>query len=167
MQGSINFIFHLFGFGLLITALIGGLMLEMQFRSEREIKQKIFITSIIKKFGILSPFVSLLMLATGIGNMYNMYGHSFHFEVIPAWLTAKIIFFAVLLVNGAVLGPLLSRKRTKFLKTIEENIFTEKIGSTLKIFNRNVSFFYAVQILLVIIILFLSVFGTGKHPGAF
>ncbi len=99
--------------------------------------------------------------------MFNMYGHSFHFEAMPAWLTAKIIFFAVLLVNGAVLGPVLSRKRSAFLKTIEENIFSEKIGSTLKTFNKNISFFYAVQMLLVIIILFLSVFGTGKHPGAF
>ena len=167
MQGSINFIFHLFGFGLLITTLIGGLMLEFQFRKEREIKQKLFVISLAKRFGLLSPFVSLLMLATGIGNMFNMYGHSFHFEAMPAWLTAKIIFFAVLLVNGAVLGPVLSRKRSAFLKTIEENIFSEKIGSTLKTFNKNISFFYAVQMLLVIIILFLSVFGTGKHPGAF
>ena len=126
MQGSINFIFHLFGFGLLITALIGGLMLEMQFRSEREIKQKIFITSIIKKFGILSPFVSLLMLATGIGNMYNMYGHSFHFEAIPAWLTAKIIFFAVLLVNGAVLGSSAQQKTDKVLKNHRRKYFYGK-----------------------------------------
>ncbi len=107
------------------------------------------------------------MLATGMGNMYNMYGHSFHFAAMPAWLAAKIIFFAILLINGAVLGPILSRKRTVFLKTIEENIFSEKIGPTLNTFNKNISFFYAVQILLVIIILFLSVFGTGKHPGAF
>ena len=167
MQGSINFIFHLFGFGLLITTLIGGFMLEFQYRKEREIKQKLFVLSLAKKFGLLSPFVSLFMLATGMGNMYNMYGSSFHFAVMPAWLTAKIIFFAMLLVNGAVLGPILSRKRTAFLKTIEENIFSEKIGSTLKSFNKNISFFYAVQILLVIIILVLSVIGTGKHPGAF
>jgi hypothetical protein len=164
MYESIAFILHLFGFGLLTTALIGGLLLEFRFRGEQEITQKIFILSLEKRFWLLFPFVCLLMLATGTGIMYNSFGPSF--TAVPGWLSAKIIFFAILLVNGAFLGPLLIRKRTKFLHTVEEGIFSEKIGPTIKTFNRNILSYYAVQILLLLIILFLSVFGTGKHPGA-
>jgi putative copper export protein len=165
MHGSINFLFHLIAFGILFTALLGGWMVERRIRSEKEWIQKLFIGKISRRFGMLSPIASVIMLLTGIVNIFNIYGGSVSLWYTEGWLIAKIILFAFLLVNGALFGPILIRRRTKLLQNISEKTAPEDAEATLRIMNKSISTFYLVQFLLLMIILYLSIAGTGKHQG--
>ena len=165
MRGSINFVFHLIGFGLVFTALLGGWIIERRIRAESNLDQKLFIGKISRRFGLLSTIASIVLLLTGIGNLFNLYNGDINLWHIEGWLIAKIILFAFLLFNGAIFGPILVRRRTKLIQSITEKTGTEDAESTVKILSKSISTFYLVQFLLLIIILFLSVVGGGKHPG--
>jgi uncharacterized membrane protein len=165
MNGSINFLFHLIGFGLLFTALWGGWLLERRIRAEKDWAQKLFLGKISRRFGLLSPIASIIMLVTGIVNIFNMHNGNIDFWYTDGWLIAKIILFAFLLVNGAIFGPILVRRRTKLIQEISKKTALENAEATIKIMNKSISTFYLVQFLLLMIILYLSVAGGGKHPG--
>ena len=105
MNGSINFLFHLIGFGFIFTALLGGWILERRIRAEKEWSQKLYLGKTSRRFGLLSPIASIIMLLTGIVNIFNMYNGNIHLWYTEGWLIAKIILFAFLLINGAVFGP--------------------------------------------------------------
>ncbi|MGD0591309.1 MAG: hypothetical protein ABSA44_11000 [Bacteroidota bacterium] len=165
MNGSINFLFHLIGFGLLFTALWGGWILEQRIRAEKNWDQKLFLGKINRRFGLLSSIASIIMLLTGIVNIFNLHHGNINLWYIEGWLIAKIILFAFLLVNGAIFGPILIRRRTKLMQGISEKTAPEDAEATIKIMNKSISTFYLVQFLLLMIILYLSVAGGGKHPG--
>jgi hypothetical protein len=165
MKGSINFLFHIIGFGLLFTALAGGWILERRIRAEKDLNLKLLITKINRRFGLLSIIASVVLLFTGIVNIINRYGDQVDLWNTSGWLIAKIILFAFLLVNGAVFGPILLRRRTKFILAISGKSEGEDTEIDFKILNKSISTFYLVQFLLLIIILYLSIIGGGKHPG--
>jgi putative copper export protein len=165
MNGSINFFFHLIGFGMVFTALLGGWILERRIRAEKDWNQKLFVGKISRRFGMLSPIASFIMLFTGIVNIFNLYNGNINLWYTEGWLIAKIILFAFFLINGAVFGPILIRRRTKLMQSILEKTAPEDAESNVKIMNKSNSTFYLVQFLLLIIILYLSVIGGGKHPG--
>jgi putative copper export protein len=165
MRGSINFLFHLIGFGLIFTALLGGWIIERRIRTEKDWNQKLYIGKISRRFGLLSPIASVVMLLTGIVNIFNLYNGNINLWYTEGWLIAKIILFAFLLINGAVFGPILIRRRTKLVQGIAEKATSEDAESTIIILSKSISTFYLVQFLLLIIILYLSVAGGGKHPG--
>ncbi len=165
MAGSINFLFHLIGVGLLFTALVGGWMLERRIRVEKESSLKLFIIKINRRFGFLSIFSSILLLLTGIINILNRFGEQSNLWNTSGWLVAKIILFAFLLVNGAVFGPILVRRRTKLLQNKQEKSESEETENNFKFLSKSISTFYLVQFLLLLIILFLSVVGGGRHQG--
>jgi uncharacterized membrane protein len=165
MNGSVNFIFHLIGFGFIFTSLLGGWILERRLKAEKEWNQKLFVGKISRRFGLLSPIASIIMLLTGIVNIFNLYNGNIHLWYTEGWLIAKIILFAFLLINGAVFGPILVRRRTKLMQGISEKTAPEDAAATIKILNKSISTFYLVQFLLLMIILYLSVAGGGKHPG--
>jgi uncharacterized membrane protein len=163
---SINFLFHLVGFGLIFTSLLGGWMVERRFRSEQDWNQKLFIGKISRRFGILSPIASLIMLLTGIINIFNLYNGNISLWYSEGWLIAKIILFAFLLINGAIFGPILIRRRTKLVQSIAEKNPSKDAETHYNILSKSITTFYLVQFLLLIIILCLSIAGGGKHPGA-
>jgi uncharacterized membrane protein len=165
MRGSINFLFHLIGFGLVFTALLGGWIIERRIRAEKDWNQKLYIGKISRRFGLLSPIASVVMLLTGIVNIFNLYNGNINLWYTEGWLIAKIILFAFLLINGAVFGPILIRRRTKLMQGITEKTAHEDAENTIKILCKSITTFYLVQFLLLIIILILSVAGGGKHPG--
>jgi len=167
MNGSINFLFHLIGFGFIFAALLGGWILERRMKAEKEWNQKLFVGKINRRFSLLSPIASIIMLFTGIVNIFNMYHGNITLWYTEGWLIAKIILFAFLLMNGAVFGPILIRRRTKLMQRILEKKELENAEATIKIMNKSISTFYLVQFLLLMIILYLSVAGGGKHPGIF
>jgi NADH:ubiquinone oxidoreductase subunit 6 (subunit J) len=105
------------------------------------------------------------MLLTGIVNIFNLYNGNITLWYTEGWLIAKIILFAFLLINGAVFGPILIRRRTKLMQGIAEKTTIEDAENTFKILSKSITTFYLVQFLLLIIILCLSVAGGGKHPG--
>jgi hypothetical protein len=165
MRMSINFLFHLIGFGLIFTSLLGGWIVERRIRSEQDWSQKLFIGKIGRRFGVLSPIASLVMLLTGIINIFNLYNGNINLWYSEGWLIAKIILFAFLLINGAIFGPILIRRRTKLILGIVEKNPPIDAESNYNVLSKSITTFYLVQFLLLIIILFLSVAGGGKHPG--
>jgi len=165
MNSSINFIFHILGFGLVFTALLGGWILERRIRAENDWNQKLYIGKISRRFGLLSPIASVVMLLTGIVNIFNLYSGNISLWYTEGWLIAKIILFAFLLVNGAVFGPILIRRRTKLLQGLAAKSASENAEITVKVLSKSITTFYLVQFLLLIIIVCLSVAGGGKHPG--
>jgi putative copper export protein len=162
MRGSINFIFHLIGFGLIFTALLGGWILERRIRTELDWNLKLYVGKIGRRFGLLSSIASIVMLLTGIINIFNLYNGNITLWYTEGWLIAKIILFAFLLINGAIFGPILIRRRTKLIQGIIENTAIEDAGINIKIISKNITTFYLVQFLLLFIILCLSVAGSGK-----
>jgi hypothetical protein len=105
------------------------------------------------------------MLLTGIVNIFNLYNGNINLWYTESWLIAKIILFAFLLINGAIFGPILARRRTKLLQAIVGKTGPEDAESTFVVLSKSMTTFYLVQFLLLIIILCLSVAGGGKHPG--
>jgi hypothetical protein len=165
MTVSFAFIFHLLGFGLITTSLVAGWILERRIRKTGDWNQKLLLLSASRTIGMLSPIASLIMLLTGIANIVNVFGTSFSVVYSVGWLAAKIILFAFMLVNGAVFGPILSRKRTKLIRSIASQSAPADAEAAVTIYGKNLSTFYFVQTLLLLVILFLSVWGTGKHTG--
>ncbi len=167
MRVSISFFFHLLGFGLVVTTLVAGLVLERKFRSEQDLRLKLYVGGLARTMGLLSPFAVLLLLITGIGNIVNRYAGTSVSWYQEGWLVAKIIFFVILLLNGMLYGPRISRNRTKLLKSLQEDSAPVGAEKGLVSLNHQMTLFYLVQGLLLLIIVYLSLLGTGKHPGAF
>jgi len=158
MRFSINFLFHLVGFGMVFTALLGGWIIERRIRTEKDWNQKLYVGRIGRRFGLLSPIASVVMLLTGIVNIFNLYNGNINLWYTEGWLIAKIILFAFLLINGAIFGPILIRRRTKITQGIAEKTAIEDAENTFKILSKSITTFYLVQFLLLIIILCLSVY---------
>jgi hypothetical protein len=167
MSGSFNFLFHLLGFGIIATTLLGGWLIERRLRREPEAPAKLALLRLNRYVGLLSPLASVLMLVTGTVNIINLYPANPNLWYGQAWLMAKVILFAFLLVNGAIFGPVISRRRSKLIRAAIENTAPAGADKTIHIYNKNITTFFLVQSLLLLVILYLSVFGGGKHPGVF
>jgi uncharacterized membrane protein SirB2 len=167
MSVSTSFFFHLLGFGLAVTTLVASYVLERKFRSEQDLNLKLYVGGLARTMGLLSPFAVLLLLITGIGNIFNRYAGTSTSWYQEGWLVAKIIFFVILTLNGMIYGPKISRSRTKLLKSLQENSAPAGAEKTLASLNHQLILFYLVQSVLLLIIVYLSLLGTGKHPGAF
>lgn len=165
MRGSINFLFHLIGFGLIFTALFGGWIVERRIRAEKNWDQRLYIGKISHRFSLLSLIASIIMLLSGTMNIFNLYNSNISLLYTEGWLMAKIILFAFLFINGVIFGPILIRRRTKLIQGIVQKTAPEDPDSTFKILSKSITTYYLVQFLLLIIILYLSVAGGGKHPG--
>lgn len=167
MNGSYDFFLHIIAVCTLFTAIAGGWFLHLKIHGEKDIKLKIYLGGVGRIIGPLSAISGILLLITGIGNIYNRYlGSELHWYS-EGWLVAKIIFFAIAVVNGSVQGGMLSRKRMALLQSIDQKNAPADAEALLKGVDRQFSWHYLVQFLLLFIIIFLSVFGDGKHPGAF
>jgi hypothetical protein len=165
MNVSIAFLLHLLGFGVLCTSLLAGFIIDRKFRSETNYHLKLHISGIARAIGLLSPVATLLLLLTGIANIHNhYYGSSLNWYS-EGWLVAKLILFVVAVINGMLYGPRLTRSRTKLVKALSDQSAPENAGEQIRSYNTQITLFYLVQAVLLLLILFLSVFGTGKHPG--
>ncbi|MGA3242998.1 MAG: hypothetical protein ABSE41_00135 [Bacteroidota bacterium] len=167
MKVSITFLFHLIGFGILCTTLLAGFMLDRKFRAQTDYSLKLFTAGIARTIGLLSPVAAILLLATGIGNINNRYLGSPLAWYNEGWLVAKIMIFVVLVLNGMIYGPRLTRNRTKLVKALSDQSAPANAEELMRSYNTQITLFYLVQTVLLLLILFLSVFGTGKHPGLF
>jgi uncharacterized membrane protein len=165
MRVSVGFICHLIGFGLLSASLISGFILDSKIRKETEPQLQLFTGRIAKTIGLLTPVAALLLLATGIANINNFLVGSTKSWYDEGWLVAKIVLFAVMLVNGTFYGPKLARSRMKLITEMAEGSARPSAEDVLRSCNRQITLYYLVQTLLILFILYLSVFGPGKHPG--
>ncbi len=165
MSGSFIFYFHLVGFALVSALVISGWILNVRFISEKDRTMKMYVGGIMRTISLLSPIAALILLVTGIGNIYNLYYGTTTQWFQQGWLVTKIILFGVMVVNGMVFGPILSRKRMKALKLVMETAGKDEDVTQLNDLNKQMTWFYVVQSILLLAIVFFSAFGTSKHPG--
>jgi hypothetical protein len=167
MSGSFNFLLHLLGFGFLVTALLGGWMIERRSRREKDLVFKRILLRAGRAIGLLSPIAALILLVTGIINIISVYPTNPMIWHSQGWLMAKVILFAFMVVNGVVFGPIISRRRSRLVETMISGQAAEDAEQSLSVLEKNLTTYYLVQTLLLLLILFLSIFGSGKHPGLF
>jgi hypothetical protein len=116
MIGSLVFLLHLLGFGLLAGVTFAGWILNKRFTSEPELQIKLAIGLTMRTVGLFSPVAALLLLLTGIGNIHNYFGGNAAAWYRESWLVVKVVLFGILLTNGTLLGPSLARRRMKILR---------------------------------------------------
>lgn len=167
MSGSFIFYFHLLGFGLITTVIVAGWFLNLRLTATQEPGLRISIGAMMKSLGLLSPVAGLLLLATGIGNIFNLYYGTQAVWYQQGWLVIKTILFGVMLVNGTVFGPQMTRKRMRIIQNLGGEPGTDEDQKNLKYLNKQINWFYTVQSVLLLGIIFFSAFGTSKHPGYF
>lgn len=167
MSGSFIFYFHLLGFGLMTTSLAMGWFLNLRFSASQGPDVRESVESMMRTMLLLFTAASLLLLATGIGNIFNLYYGTRLLWYQQGWLVIKIILFGIMLVNGTVFGPLTNRRRMKIIRNTEEDTATEEAQKNLKYLNGQMNWFFAVQSVLLLGIVFFSAFGPSKHPGYF
>jgi len=167
MSGSYLFLVHLLAFGVLSTTIFAGWIVHRRVTTEKEISLKLYAAGLLRTIGLLSPFAALLLLITGIGNLYSRYyGASIEWYQ-ETWLIIKIILFAIMLVNGSILGPALSNKRRGIIKLMADGEQHEESEEMVRYYSRQLDWYYLVQFILLVGIVYFSVFGAGKHPGIF
>jgi len=167
MTGSFSFFFHIIAVGFVFIIVFGGWAFNRKITREKDLPLQLYVSHWARGIVFLSPFVMLALLVTGIGNIYNRnLGSTLHWYN-EGWLVAKLFFFVILVVNGSVFGATLSRKRTALLQSMSDQRAPENAEVTLRSYNRQFGWHYVVQFLLLTIIIFLSTFGSGKHPGVF
>jgi hypothetical protein len=167
MRVSIAFVVHLLSVGILTTTLIAGFLLDRRIRKESNLGLKIYVAGISRTIGLLSPVAVILLLLTGIANIHNRLLGSTMAWYDEGWLVAKIIVYVVMVFNGMFYGPGLMRSRLKIIQSQLEQKAPDSSESTIRSLNKQISLFYAVQSLLFLFVIYLSVFGTAKHPGVF
>lgn len=149
-----NLILHFLGFGLLMTTLVAGFVLDSLYRKAKEIQAKATILQTLRPLGLISPFAIVLMLVTGIGNMHVLGIGLFDF----GWLSAKIIFFAIAAINGLTFAAK-SRQRGKLVAQMTSGDAPADAESQLKQLDAQHRWFYVVNGILILVIISLAVYG--------
>jgi hypothetical protein len=57
------------------------------------------------------------------------------------------------------------RRRLKIIRSQAEQTAPMNADTLIRSYNKQLTLFYAVQTLLFLFIIYISVFGTAKHPG--
>jgi len=163
--GTLSDFFHIISVGLVFVLIFGGWAFHWRIVREKDPQLRSYVSRWSSTIGFLWPFVAICLLVTGIGDIYyRSSGTGLHWYD-EGWLVAKLIFFVILVVNGSVFGSILGRKRTQLLQFMNEQQSPEIAEPTLKSLNRQFSWHYLVQFLLLAIIIFLSTIGSGKQFG--
>ena len=154
MEHQFTLLFHFFGFGLLVTISVAGVILNNQYKKAQDFQTKAIILKSLRPIGLLTPIAILLMLITGIGNMHNI-----GLGILDAgWLTAKIIFFAIVAISGILFG-VISRKRGKLVQQLAGGNADAEATRQLQGYDKQIDLFYIVMPILLIIIVWLSIYG--------
>lgn len=167
MNGSYIHIFHLIAFGLVSATLIPGIVLNRKLVSEKDFNRKLQIGVVMRIFGSFALYNVILLLITGVGNIYNRYSGTSIAWYDENWLVIKIILFVVLAINGLFVAPNLMKHRMMIIKSLADKTASADAEQKLSGCDNKVSLFFLVQAVLLLAVLYLSVFGPGKHPGAF
>jgi apolipoprotein N-acyltransferase len=113
---------------------------------------KLHTAEIARIFGLLSPLAAVLLLVTGIANIHNRFLGSTGSWYAEGWLVAKVILYVVMVFNGMVYGPGLTRSRVKIFKSQIEQTASPDAGAQIRSINKQLTLFYLVQVLLLLLI---------------
>jgi hypothetical protein len=107
-----------------------------------------------KPIGMLSPVAILILLITGIGNM-----HILGFGLFTVgWLTAKIIIFAIAVVNGITMG-IIAAKRGALVASMVNGNAPSNASEMLSNFDKQIRWSQIVNPLLLVLLLGLAIYG--------
>jgi putative copper export protein len=167
MNGSWAHLLHLIAFGFVGATLIPGIILNRALIAEKDPSRKIAIGATMRKFSAFAPFNIILLILTGIGNIYNRYlgAPSAWYE--EGWLVLKLCLFAAIVLNALFVAPALGKGRMGLIKQMAEGKAGGRAAEQLQRLDRKSTILFIIQTTLVLGILWLSVFGSGKHPGVF
>ena len=154
MISEITLLLHLLGFGILFTVSLAGLILNSRYKNAADVHTRLIILRTLRPIGLLSPVGMAIMLVTGIGNMHSIGAGLLDY----GWLTGKIFLFAIAVISGILFG-ITSRKRTQLLESIVKKEVGADAERLLKSYDAQIGLFYIVLPLLLVIILWLSVYG--------
>lgn len=165
MSGSYAFFLHIVAVGMISAVVVGGWVLERRLQKEPDRLLKQHTGTLIRSIGLVSPFAAVLLLLTGIANIFNVYWGTDRAWYNQPWLVTKLVLFAILVVNGSLLGPVLNKRRMEMFRAAGADPSDEPDVPGLTFLNKQISWYYLVQSLLLLAIIYLSTFGTSKHPG--
>jgi hypothetical protein len=151
---EITLLFHLIGFGILLTVSLAGMILNSRYRKAPDLATKLVILRALRPIGLLSPIGMVVMLITGIGNMHSIGAGVLEY----GWLTGKIFLFAIAVISGILFG-ITSRKRTQLIESMARNEGPAGAEALVKSYDAQIGLFYVVLPLLLLVILALSVYG--------
>jgi len=167
MNGSYVHMLHLIGFALVVTAIVTSFVLDRKLRAEPDWGKKLQIGMIMRTFGMFTPWVVALLLLTGIGNMINRYTGAPYPWYDETWIVIKLCLFVIIAFNALFLVKKVGMKRAMVIKSIADKSGGASAEKEYQRLNRSVSILMAVQSALLLAILYLAVFGPGRHPGMF
>jgi len=167
MSGSILFLIHLIGFGIVFTVILAGWILNRRFAREKDRQIQLYVGGLMRTIGLLSPVAAVILLISGIGNIFHRYPDAMSRWYTEGWLVAKLLVFVIFLINGTIYGPRLARRRMTAAKEIAAGNPPHDAEVNFAVLNNQVTLFYVVQFVLLMGIAALSVFGTAKHVGFF
>lgn len=146
--------FHFIGIGLIVCIQLASIILDSQYRKSPDLQTKAVILRAMKPIGMLSPVAIGVMLITGIGNMH-MLGYGLF---TMGWLTAKIIIFAIAIVNGLMMG-VKARKRGALVASMVKGDAPSNANEILNDYDRQLRWSQIVNPLLLVLLLGLAIYG--------
>ncbi len=155
---DISLLFHLVGVGMIFTLLFAGPVIESNFRWENDVRMKQHSAKLLRSVGLLSPFGALVLMISGIGNMVTLeitFGNLFGSA---AWLGIKLLIFIALLAMGMALSPKTARERLLLLEHMSQPNPPEDAEDRMNALNSRQTLFFAANWILVLAILFLTLF---------
>lgn len=158
---------HFIGFGIIATLNIAGIILNRQYKKATDLQTKATILRSMKPIGMLSPVAIIIMLVTGIGNM-QLIGVRFAGRTIDGnyepgfldvgWLTGKVILFIIIAISGIIMG-IKSRKRGALVASMVQGKAPANADDLLRQYDNYIGMSYIIFPIIVLVILFLSIYG--------
>jgi len=155
LERQLILMLHFFGLGLLVTSMVAGFILNNQYKKAKDLPTKATILRSLKPIGLLSPFASLIMLISGIGNMH-MLGYSI--LELPGWLAYKIVFYALAVISGILFG-VKGKKRGALIQQMSAQTAPANADELLRGYEKQITLSYIVMPIIFLIILYLSILG--------
>jgi putative copper export protein len=167
MNGSYIHLLHLIAFGMVAGTLIPAFILDRKLRAEQDWGRRLYLGGVMRSFGRLAPYNVVLLLITGLGNMYNRYADAPYPWYDETWLVIKLACFAVLAFNALLIVPKIATRRAMLIKSVVDKAGPADADQKFATLGASVTRVFVIQTLLLLAVLLLSVFGPGKHPGVF
>lgn len=170
---EINLLLHFIGLGLLVTIQIAGFVLNSQYKKAPDLQTKAIYLRALRPIGLLSPVAILLMLITGIGNMYllGMFSTSNTMETHATTmhsqgiilidfplLEKKIAVFIVAATLGIIMG-IMSRKRGSLVASMVKGDAPQNANTFLEVLDKKIQTLSIVMSFLLLTLIYLSVLG--------
>ena len=148
----ISLLLHFVGIGLVFTTLIAGWLLHAQYLKAPDYRSKREILMVLRPIGLLSPFSTLLLMASGLTNMVLL-----HYDPTTAlWLSIKLLLFVAAALAGIFFGARSSR-RSRLVSLLAEGNAPAGTEANVAALDKQQRVFFLFQGAVLFVILGLSI----------